>query len=287
MSKRSVLDSPRLRELKRQRRNILWVKISVVVFGFCAIVGGLSLLTRIDKFNITQVEATGNRVVDTGEIRTIALENLEGNYLYIFPKTNFLLYPKVDIQKELEAKFPRLQNISFSIKNDRVLEISMTERDGLYTWCGDNPATNNDKNEKCYFMDNTGYIFDEAPYFSGNVYFKFYDGGLETGVGEYYEPAIFSNLITFKKDLDALGLKDIAITVTKDDEIKVVLSPKAPPAPNPQLILKKDADLSKIIENLQTALTTEPLQTDFKKNYGKLNYIDLRFGNKVYWKFNE
>lgn len=286
MSKRSVLDSPRLKELKRQRRNIFWMKMLIGVFGFCAIMGGLSLLARIDKFNIAEVKASGNKVIDTEEIRTVALDNLEGNYLYIFPKTNFLLYPKANIQKDLEVKFPRLQNISFSIKNNRVLEISMTERDGLYTWCGNDPATNNDKNEKCYFMDNTSYIFDQAPYFSGNIYFKFYDGGLEKGISEYYEPAIFTNLITFKKGLDALGLKDVAF-VTKDNEIRVLLSPKIPSEPNPEIILKKDADLTKIIENLETALTTEPLQTDFKKNYGALNYIDLRFGNKVYWRFNE
>jgi hypothetical protein len=53
----------------------------------------------------------------------------------------------------------------------------------------------------------------------------------------------------------------------------------------PEIIFKIDSDFQKIAENLQAAITTEPLQTDFKNKYSSLLYIDLRFGNKVYYKF--
>ena len=48
-----------------------------------------------------------------------------------------------------------------------------------------------------------------------------------------------------------------------------------------------DSDFEKLAENLQAALMTEPLQSDFKNKFSSLLYIDLRFGNKVYYKFNE
>ena len=53
----------------------------------------------------------------------------------------------------------------------------------------------------------------------------------------------------------------------------------------PEIIFKADSDFNQIIENLQSVLTTEPLQTEFKTKYSSLLYIDLRFGNKVYYKF--
>jgi len=45
--------------------------------------------------------------------------------------------------------------------------------------------------------------------------------------------------------------------------------------------------MQNIKENLDTALNTEPLKSDFKKKYSSLEYIDLRFGNKVYSKFSK
>ena len=48
---------------------------------------------------------------------------------------------------------------------------------------------------------------------------------------------------------------------------------------------KMTSDFQKIAENLQAALATEPLRSDFKNKYSSLLYLDLRYGNKVYFKF--
>jgi hypothetical protein len=53
----------------------------------------------------------------------------------------------------------------------------------------------------------------------------------------------------------------------------------------PKIIFKIDSDYQKIAENLQAALSTEPLHSDLQKKLALLLYLDLRFGNKVYYKF--
>ena len=67
-------------------------------------------------------------------------------------------------------------------------------------------------------------------------------------------------------------------------DIKVFLSGKKN-QPWPEIILKADSDFQKVAENLEAALTTEPLQSNFKNKYSSLLYIDLRVKNKVYYKF--
>ena len=171
-----------------------------------------------------------------------------------------------------------------------MLEVSLTERMALYTWCGDTinlviglpSGDSTAREEKCYFVDEAGYIFDEAPYFSGDVYFKFY--GL-ANLGTYFSKENFKQLIYFKDTLLGIGLKPVSLYVLDNGDIKVFLSNLNKAPIGPYIALKASSNFQKVAENLQTALTTEPLQSDLKNQYSSLLYIDLRFGNKVVYKF--
>ena len=150
--------------------------------------------------------------------------------------------------------------------------------------------------QKCYFMDENGYIFDEAAYFSGGVYFKFYgkiseDGDLSkresSPAGSYFAKENFYKFVLFKKILENMGLKPVALYQEDNGDIKFFLSRENSLSMGPEIILKVNSDFQKVAENLETALGTEPLQSNFKNKYSSLLYIDLRFGNKVYYKFRQ
>ena len=284
--KRNILNSPRLLELKRHRRKVFLGKVLFFVFTLSVIFAGLAYVSRISNLNISAIEILGNKTLDATVVKSIVQNEIIGNYLWFFPKTNIFFYPKDNIKKDLFNQFSRLESISLSVKN-KVLEVSLTERTALYTWCGDTinlvaelPSDNSTAKEKCYFMDEAGYIFDEAPYFSGDVYFKFYGKTADS----YFLKQKFLELIQFKKTLEGMGLRPVAIYVLDDGNARVYLSSGAQ-GEKPEIRFKADADFQKVAENLQTALTTEPLQSDLKNKYSSLLYIDLRFGNKVVYKF--
>ena len=193
------------------------------------------------------------------------------------------------------------ESINLSIKTNKTLEVSVTERKALYTWCGATPPTvANASNQKCYFVDENGYIFDVAPYFSGEIYFKFYGPLAQTGLpdtltqneadmdpsGFYFSKQYFKQLASFKDILVGLGLKPVSLYVTGNGDAQVFLSSGTSLADGPKIMLRLIADnFQSVAENLETALTTEPLQSEFANKYSSLQYIDLRFGNKVYYKF--
>jgi hypothetical protein len=52
-------------------------------------------------------------------------------------------------------------------------------------------------------------------------------------------------------------------------------------------MFKSDADLAKITDVLSSALAGDPLNKMIKEKYSKLQYLDLRFANKVFYKFSE
>ncbi len=301
MRKRNVLNSPRLEELKRKRRRILRNKILVYFFIFLAVLIGLVFLSRWKKINIENVVISGNEIIDTEALDKVVRSDIAGNYLWIFPKTNFLIYPKNKIKNDLALQFKRLSNISINEKNFKTLEINVSEYEGEYTWCGDVlppasaggaqaslPAVGGEINNKCYFLDTNGYVFDEAPYFSGNVYLKFFgkiDRNTELATGFSFLPHTFEKVISFVDNLQKMGLKISAVFVKTDGDMELYLSSGVSLSNMPKIIFKANADFEKLAENLQAALSVEPLQSDFKKKYSSLQYIDLRFGNKVYYKF--
>ena len=308
MQKRIVLNSTRLSKLKKHRQRLILNKILVTFFGLLTICISLVFVSRLGSLNINNIEIVGNKVIDTKVITTNIQGELMGNYLWFFPKTNLLFYPENSIKSSLQLNFKRLKDINLSIKNGRTLEVSVSERAAKYMWCGvDAPADvgrpqsgRTTSAESCYFMDEDGYIFDQAPYFSGEVYFKFYgtpdvpvvsipQGGSQTAgtnpSGLYFSQQNFKQLISFKDTLINLGLKPIAIYTTTEGDVHVILSQGSPNTARPEIILKLGADYENVAENLEAAITTDPLQTQFKNKYSSLKYIDLRFGNKVYYKF--
>ncbi len=274
MQKRDVLNSPRLLKLKKHRRWVVLSKIFLYLFLLLIIFFSLAYISRTPSLNISSVEITGNKIVDTEAIKIAVKKEIAGNYLWFFPKTNLFLYPEKNIENNLHGEFKRLKDINFLLENNKILKISVTERIALYIWCEDTPTT---ETEKCYFLDDTGYIFDEAPYFSEGVYFKFYGSDfLETNL---------KKLISFKKTLETMGLKPVALYKEENGDVKIFLSTKNSSSTEPEIIFKIDSDLSIMAENLQMALNTEPLRSNFENKYSSLLYIDLRFGNKVYYKF--
>jgi hypothetical protein len=279
---RSVLNSPRLLELKKKQRKILRRKIFFWVFLFLLILVGLSFLSKWEKINISDIQISGNKMVETKLIESVVKEKIDGNYLWVFPKTNFLIYPKGEIEKELTNKFKRLENISLKAKNFKTLEISLSERTALYTWCGATLPETIDNNQKCYFLDKNGYIFDEAPYFSGEVYLKFFGSA---SLGSYFFQPNFARLISFKETTEKIGVKPVIFYIQDDGDIKMFLSSPSMSQLGPEIIFPANSDFEKVAENLQTVLTTEPLKSDFKSKYSSLLSIDLSFGNKVYYKF--
>ncbi|KKR66862.1 MAG: hypothetical protein UU07_C0004G0017, partial [Parcubacteria group bacterium GW2011_GWF1_40_5] len=260
MKKRNVLNSPRLLALKRRKRRTVLSKILLLLVVLLAILGSLAYIFRIPSLNIKSVEIDGTRVIDADTIRANIEKEIAGNYLWILPKTNIFLYPKSKIKEELSKSFKRLKNIDVSTLNNTVLKVTVFEREAKYLWC--------ETEEKCYFMDGDGFIFDEAPYFSGEVYFRFY--GSSNGD--------FVKLFPFKKIIEDMGLKPIGLSILENSNVEMFLSGKS----KPKIIFNATSDFQKIAENLQAALATEPLRSDFKNKYSSLLYLDLRYGNKVY-----
>lgn len=285
---KDIPKSIHLIKMRRQRR-----KRFVKFFCFSFIV--LALLTyflgRLSsnyQLVLNDIKITGLKIIDQEEVEGSIKKNIIGKYIYIFDKSNFLIYPKQKIYDDLLNNFPRIEKLAVYREGLNTLAIDITERAGAYLYCGKEvPINKQEIGENCYFVNNDGYIFDRAPYFSGNIYFKYFldlniEGENFLGI-QMMEPDRFLSIMRFIEDIKSLKFKPIYITFEENNIASIYLQTNSEVVP--KIIFREKDDLNILFENLKIAMEQKEFSDEIWQKYDKLLYIDLRFENKVLYKF--
>jgi hypothetical protein len=287
---RDILTSPRIEDMKRKQRAKRRRFLMLLGVLLLVLIVGLAYLSSIPRLQIKTVVVEGTRIINSNEVEEKVQENLKGKYLYLFSRSNSLIYPHSKIYNDLLVSFPRTETLKVSRLNLNALKVTITERAGSFLYCGPTiPEIEMDVGENCYFINNDGYIFDKAPYFSGNLYFKYYVK-IENEANPLSSQMLpidrFHELARFIDKITALGFKPIYITI-EDDGSHTLYLDHVPSDTTPKIIFRQENDLTTIYDNLATSMSQKQFADEIKNKYTKLLYIDLRFRNKVLYKFNE
>lgn len=265
-------------QLARRRRRMFFLKVAGVFVLCLLFVGGVVYLLNREEVLFERVVVSGAEVLDARELETFAAGHLEGKYLFTIPRSNIFLYPKYTIAANVFENYKRLKDVEVERENWRTLRVSVVEREPHTQWCGENRLEG--VVPECYFLDEDGYIYALAPTFSDDVYFHFY-GPLGSGepIGQFFlERSEYRSLSLFLSTLreDDIAVQDLAVR----DEMDYELYLKG----DVQVIFGRKQDLGRVYENLKSVLLSEAFK-DVELH--TLQYIDLRFGNKVYYKFRD
>lgn len=285
---KDILTSPRMEDLKRKRkarRVRLTILFSVL---FISIVSALAYFSGNHRVTINNIKVTGTRIINISEVEDTTRELLAGKYVYLFARSNSLIYPKSAIYNKILEKFPRISTLSINRKGLNSLDIVITERAGAFLYCGSQiPELYSMVGENCYFINNDGYIFDKAPYFSGNVYFKYY-APLSNGITNPLSTALFSpdrfhSIARFIDGIEALGFKPTDLII--GPEGNNIYLEHTDSATKPVIMFTDDNNLEDILNNLTLSMNKPEFANEIRSKYTTLLYIDLRFKNKVLYKF--
>ncbi len=286
---KDIPTSPRIALIKRNRRAMRLRLIILFSVLFISIIGGLSYFSANTRINLIKIEVTGNSIIDGDKLEQSVKDKLSGRYLRLFSRSNFLIYPHDGIYKSLQKEFPRIENLLVTREGFNKLKINITERAGSYLYCGTAiPENKEDVGDNCYFVNNDGYIFDKAPYFSGDIYFKYYmkiDGDIANPLGsQMISVDHFHELVRFMDGITTLGLKPSYIVIDEKGICSLYLKSTGE-NPNPKIMFKNDNNLTTILNNFSIAMSKQEFANEINTKYDTLLYIDLRFKNKVLYKF--
>ncbi len=279
----------RIRELRQKKRASLNRRAVIVFFLVCVIVTSIIFITRSSYLQIEQIVIRGNNIVREEEVKSSINDILKKNYLYIIPRTNLFLYPKNEIEFLIKKQFPRFETVHISRVNFSTVVLDVRERQSLYTWCDGLPLITAPNEPACYYVDENGFIFSHAPYFTGGVYFKFFGSyGWEENqapIGaRILDEDTFKKIIRFKEGLESEGLVLYGFTTYPTGVYSFLLSPVSDDTKQ-KIVFTVENDIDAVYANLVSALNAPPLKTDLVKKFDTFQYIDLRYDNKVYYRF--
>ena len=262
------------------------VLVSVLLSLFFVTGGGIS---QNDRWKINDIKISGANVVSNDQIMTLVREKLLGNYYFVYSKDNSYLFPRHEIEATMLETFPRLSSVLVRRQGDHTIAIWVTERTPFALWCGKIFAFAPPEITDCYFVDETGFVFDHAPIFSEGVYFEIYGGieGLQND--DVLRASITPERFMLVRAFESLLKKEIAdplrVMIKPDGEYGVTVrsSIMYPVLNGIEIRFKDGQDPDALVHNLSVALPIQfPSGPPPKK---KLQYIDMRFNNKVVFGF--
>ncbi len=285
--------APLQEKIREKRRKKLQKTLLFCLAGLILLLALTVTLSHINSLAIRAIDFEGNNVTASRELEQIVRSKLEGRYFYLFARKNTLIFPQREIKQAILDEEKQIAEVQIRRINLTDIVVKVTERQSEFLWCGLEAPVDEQLGDMggCYFINDQGYIFSEAPYFSGTVYFKVF-GLLDTKekpqdfIGQYVTPPeTFKQLIAFKEKLETLSLKPIGLIIKSNNEYALLLEPARWGGPVPKVLFDTESNMETIGHNLETALATAPLRSDIKKRYGQLLYLDLRYKNRVFYKF--
>jgi len=264
----------RTANLKKKKRKRTLIRSGILIGLFVLLIAGLSWAASLPRFQVKKVDAVGNTLVTASEIWQTIDEETQGKYLYLFPKKNFIFFPKRHVLAAVAAQFPIFDGAKIDLEGVDTVRLRVTERKPVALWCQGAVHEEGD----CYFVDEHAYIYGVAPDFKGIVYVKYFGGiDFQDPIGHLFlTRERFSALAEVLAGVDKLGLNPSKVSVKDYGDYEIVISNGG------ILLLNQKTDPDHLLINLETFLS----QNKSTLTTHDIQYVDLRFGNKIFYKFN-
>lgn len=228
-------------------------------------------------FQVKEIKIAGNEKVPKEDLEDFIWENIDKKIL-IFPTKSIFLANLQEIEKNLLEKFPKISQANLKRQFPDILILGIQERQPLFIFCKDP--------ELCFYLDEGGVIFDPV------------QNNISNEVEEISEMEPFLKIKDVRSQEMNLGEKIIT-----DDLLggikEIILELRGNLGISPKeltlfeerveiqttqgfgIYFNSKEDILNQLQNLNLVLEKE-IPPESREN---LEYIDLRFGNKVYYKY--
>lgn len=223
--------------------------------------------TRVSSLTITSVKAEGGETIDNNKLEALVTGVLEGEYVGFVPKRFSWFYPKKKIYETLYS-IDRIHNVEVERVDGTSLSVTYDEYIPHALWCVSVVS------DDCFFVDDSGFAFAEAPKLTGASLLRFVKSGYDPTLDEIlletdsykkinYLIDLLSNQGWFVSYVEIDQVGDVFLQIVGGGELKVSLS----------ITPEETIDNLFVVLNSDKFSHIEP---------GNFKYIDLRFGNKVF-----
>lgn len=214
-----------------------------------------------DFLKVKNIEVSGAEKIGPDQVKSLFLSEISQKIFFFIPK-NILSVNFDKLSYDISSKFPEVEKISIRINLPNTVSAEIIEKKPAGCWCA---------YSDCWYFDKYGTAYQKNNNCNNMVV-----------VVSDKRPEISKQIISEKELGDILNLhKEVsALTEIKninfsDDKITIETNQGW------NIYFKPNDDISGQIVNLKAILQEKAPPS----KRSQLNYIDLRFGNKIFYKF--
>lgn len=265
-----------LRTRRRKVRALIFFGSLVLIAG---IVYAVSVISYLPRFSIQTIEVKGAKEVPAPSISSLVEAELYDGSHPILARNNIFLYPRAAIEQAVTNQFPRIRTVSVSRPSllAQTVTVVVEEREPYARWC---------EGGECYLIDDGGFIFSQASTSAEVLRTPYiFTGALGTSmpaIGQRFLSGRFAGVLALLDRLGQAGWNAESVAVENDQDFEVRLSAASGPEKTGGFSLRASFgnDGEAVVKNLELILSSDVL----RGRESELEYVDLRFGNRVYYK---
>ncbi len=269
----------------RARRRKMRATAALIMFLFVAVLAlGIIWASYLPQLTIRSIEVVGAKQVPSERIGQYVDTILDNGSRQVFSRRNIFVYPRASLEKAVQGYFPRIRlaKISRSALFATAVIVHVEEREPYALWCAPVQVHETQEGEEaaqCYTLDIGGFIFaehspqDDAPPEMPYIFL----GGISSSdnpIGQRFAPAHLASLIVLLDLAGQAGFLPLEVSIEDERDFFITFGEGF------MLKVSFGQDANTLMKNLQLVLSSETLKGKEKK----LQYIDLRFDNRVYYK---
>lgn len=253
---------------RRRRRKAIYALALLTLFITLAY--GLSWSSYLPQFSIQDIHIVGTKALRPNLVRAyVETEMYSGEFKFI-SDANIFLFPREEIEQAMIRRVPRIRSVKIMRESllANAITVSVEERENFAKWC---------EGETCFLMGETGFIFAPATSTEEMRTPYVFRGGIaaSSAIGQQYLPNEFPVILGLLERLERASFSPREVVAESERDFSVRLEQGF------ELRASLGADPGALVKNLELALTSEPI----RGRESQLEYIDLRFGNRMYYKF--
>jgi len=282
-SKSEILRASRDRD-KRKRQVARFIGLFVVVL----VVGLFLLLVNLSFLRVTNVAVLGQTSADQTVVQQFVESQLAGRYLGLVPRNSVFFVSKKILINNLTRQFPGLAKVTITWPNLNTLSVLVVDRESKVLWCFVEVTS-----KKCYYLSPAGTAYQEAPSFSDSLYIELHSQSPLKKIGDkVIEPKALiraTAFLNFVKSSTALwpssGWRLLRAGVYAQNDFVAIMAKTGEPERQFRILFNTGQIANKLITNFHSVLKNDKFTDDWQAGGGRLDYLDLRFPGKVFYRF--
>ena len=264
-----ILYTPRMRQRKKRiSKGTVFVLLGT--FLVASILGGVVYLLRYPAWQIADIVLSGFERVSSTDVEAKIQEDLRGSFAIVLPRSSYFLFDSAASEEKILKDFPRLESVQIRKEFPSKISVVAKEREFWAIYCAGESG-------RCGYSDRTGFVYEEAPVSTGSLILTvFRDTGGVQIPSQSLERALVEKFILFSellKNETGEEVESFILSGGLDDEFRARVRSGF------FLYVKRDDDFAGVVKTLKIFLEKE-----IGEKKRSLEYVDLRFGNKIFYK---